>query len=129
MARVYRAQPRVLLGFSLRPLVIRAILKPYPNPLPHYPMPDRKFTIHNGGKQDPVRKPESHRRHGFWAIFSVVAGVSALGLAIYATSSSRIAGVNSQKRQTTCLTWEEQGKNQVQCSGKIYVEKALEPSK
>jgi|GEM_PF-7109684 len=87
-------------------------------------MPDRKFTLHNGGKPASTpKKRDSHGRQWFWALVSAVAGLSALGAAIHFTRHAQVEAIAQQKRQTTCLIWEDQGKTQVQCGGKLFVEK------
>lgn len=87
-------------------------------------MADRKFTIVNGSKTSsaPTLKKVSHRTEWILALVLICFCILLVGMAVALGRMNRIGEAKS-KRQTTCLTWEDQGKTQLQCGGKLYVEK------
>lgn len=89
-------------------------------------MADRKFTVVNGSKPQIPQKPTkpSHHREWILAIILILVCITLVGLAVALGRETNILEKGKSKRQTTCLTWEEEGKPQLQCGSKLYVEKS-----
>lgn len=87
-------------------------------------MPDRKFTVVNGSKTPsaPTPKKVFHAKDWLLAFALICVCIMLVGLALALSNKSRVSKTQN-KKQTTCLTWEDQGQTQVQCGGKLYVEK------